>query len=138
MVADGERLRFRRRHRLTHAREFQAVYRARVTSRAGPIVVHALPGDAPCPRLGLSVGRRVGRAVTRNLVKRRLREAFRLLQHDLPALDGRHYDLVVAVRPHDPLPTADYQRLLAEGARSCHTIWARRTRRGTIPDDTPA
>jgi ribonuclease P protein component len=134
MVADGARPLFRGRHRLTHAREFQAVYGARVAGRAGPIVVHARPNRSPCPRLGLSVGRRVGRAVTRNLVKRRLREAFRTLQHLLPTLDGRHYDLVIAVRPHEPLPTDEYRRLLADGAQACHRIWDKRRRRG---DDLP-
>jgi ribonuclease P protein component len=39
------------------------------------------------PRLGLTVSRRVGNAVTRNRWKRILREAFRLTQHELPPLD---------------------------------------------------
>jgi RNase P protein component len=38
-----------------------------------------------------------------------LRESFRLMQHDLP----QGYDFVVAVRKHEPLLLADYQRLLS-------------------------
>lgn len=46
------------------------------------------------PRLGLSVSRKVGNAVERNLVKRRLREIFRLNQENL--LSGA--ELVVVPR----------------------------------------
>ena len=58
--------------------------------------------------LGLSVAARVGTAPRRNRIKRLLREAFRLMQHDFP----RPYDLVIVVRPHEPLILAEYQRIL--------------------------
>ena len=50
------------------------------------------PGSA---RLGISVGRRIGRAVQRNKVKRAIREAFQALAPELPA--GRDY--VIVARP---------------------------------------
>ncbi|MCW5757020.1 MAG: ribonuclease P protein component [Phycisphaeraceae bacterium] len=123
-------LAFRTRHRLTHAREFQAVYAARCRKSAGPLNVLALPNDRAQPRLGLSVGRKVGKAHDRVAVKRAVREAFRHVQHDLPAwasgsASGR-YDYVVQVRPHEPLAAEEYQRLLLELARACHGVWARR------------
>ena len=120
---------FRRRHRLTHAREFQRVYEARVSKRAGPFVVYLRPNDQAHHRLGLSVGRRVGNAVRRNAVKRHLRESFRLLQHDLPCLGLAHYDIVVNARPHDPLPLDQQQIHLAGAVDAAHKVWTRRQRR---------
>jgi ribonuclease P protein component len=50
-------------------------------ARRGPLVVHVLDSADDTPaRAGVVVGRRVGPAVSRNLVKRRLRE---LLRHRL-------------------------------------------------------
>jgi ribonuclease P protein component len=124
------RLTFRPRHRLTHARQFQGVYAARVSRAAGPLVVFALPNDLAHPRLGLSVGSRVGGAVRRNRVKRLLREAFRALQHSLPAWTGAdgqgRYDYVVNVRPHDPIPLDAAARFLGDAAQALHAEWDRR------------
>jgi len=46
------------------------------------------------PRLGLTVSRRVGKAVVRNALKRRLREFFREHKADLPPAD-----LVIVAKP---------------------------------------
>ena len=51
------------------------------------LVVYAAPNDVGHARLGLTVSRKVGSAVCRNRWKRLLREAFRLSQQELPALD---------------------------------------------------
>ncbi len=112
---------YRPRHRLTHARQFRAVYAARTSRTAGPFVVFGLPSDLGHPRLGLSVGARVGTAVRRNRVKRLLREAFRALQHDLPPLD-----LVVNVRPHGSAGLSEYTAWLGEAARGLLPEWERR------------
>ena len=104
----GRTYAYSRKHRLQHALEFQAVYAGKVRESRGPLTVFAIPNDLGHPRLGLSVGRKVGTAPKRNRIKRLLREAFRLMRHDLPA----GYDLVIAVRPHAPLILAEYQKLL--------------------------
>ena len=61
--------------------------------------------DATFPsRLGLSVSKRIGNAVTRNLVKRRFRELFRSVASDLrPPVDM----VVIARKGVDSLPFAD-------------------------------
>jgi ribonuclease P protein component len=110
---------YARKHRLQHALEFDAVYAAKVRESRGPLTVYGLPNELGHPRLGLSVGRKVGIAAKRNRIKRLLREAFRLLQHDLP----RGYDFVVAVRPHDVALLADYQRMLSAAMLKLHAKW---------------
>ncbi len=119
-------LEFKRSQRLTHDREYQAVYGGRVSRAAGPLAVYGRPNGLPRTRLGLSVGRRVGPAVKRNRIKRLLREAFRLSQHELPVGARGGYDLVVNVRPHEELALSDYQRILLDLAGKIDREWRRR------------
>ena len=58
------------------------------------LIFHALKTDLGGPRLGLAVSKKVGKAVTRNKVKRRIREVFRTIKYDFPA----SFDLVVYPR----------------------------------------
>ena len=104
--------------------EFSAVYEAKTRESRGPLTVYALPNGLGHPRLGMSVGRKVGTAVRRNRIRRLIRESFRLLQHDLP--EGKGYDLVVVVRPHEPLMLAEYQKMLMAMLVRLHNTWDRR------------
>jgi ribonuclease P protein component len=113
---------FPRTHRLGGQAAFAAVFAAKIRDSRGPLTLYARPNDLPHPRLGISIGRKVGSAVQRNRIKRLLREAFRLMRYDLP----RGYDLVVVVRPHPPALLADYQRLLLNLSLKVHQIWQRR------------
>jgi ribonuclease P protein component len=111
-------------HRLGGRLQFAAVFDAKVRESRGPLTAYALPNELGHARLGISIGRRVGTAPRRNRIKRLLRESFRLMQHDLP----RGYDLVIVVRPHEPLMLADYQRLMSSLAVKLHGAWQRRER----------
>lgn len=117
------RLLFRRRHRLAHDREFALVFAAKASVQRGPLRIHSRPSGLPVPRLGLSVGRRVGGAAARVRIKRLLREAFRLEQARLPA----GLDLVITVNPHAPAHLDVYRHALVDAAAALAKVWARRT-----------
>jgi len=78
--------RFTRADRLLKSREFKHVTRRGQRAAAGPyVVLVAANGVAERPRLGLTVSRKVGNAVVRNRVKRRVREWFRREREQLEA-----------------------------------------------------
>ncbi|MHC4947141.1 MAG: ribonuclease P protein component [Planctomycetota bacterium] len=124
----NDSLGFPRRLRLRRRRDFQAMYAEGRRQGAGPLLVLARPNDLGHPRLGLAVPRRVGTAVRRTRIKRLLREAFRHLQHELPS----GYDVVVQVRPHEPLAEAAYRTLLTRALRRLDRQW---TNERPSPDD---
>jgi ribonuclease P protein component len=90
----------RRDQRLRRGVDFERV-RANGKSWAHPLIVcyERAREDAAPARVGIVVGRRVGKAATRNRVKRRLREAARSIY---PQLESG-YDLIVIARQ----PAAD-------------------------------
>lgn len=95
----------RRAYRLRNNADFQRVRAAKRSWTHPLLVLYAAPNDGPATRLGISVGKRVGGAVVRNLVRRRVREAVRL-RH--PSLRPGH-DLVFIARP--PSAEADWPML---------------------------
>ncbi len=124
--------------RLSRDRDYQAVFDFALRKSLGPLTLFARPNGLAHPRLGLSVSRRVGIAVRRNAIKRRLREAFRHLQHELPrTADGDSYDLILSVRAHDPLPAPEYRRILTTLTERAHREAERRTRRDDGGGDEP-
>ena len=87
--------RFPRPYRLTARRQFLAVYGERLRVSAPSFTLHARRLEGPSCRLGLTVPKRVGKAVRRNRIKRVVREVFR---HHRVTLEPA-YDLVVNARP---------------------------------------
>lgn len=111
--------RFTKAHRLRHAREFKHVYETRHRRESGPLLAYGVPNTLAHPRLGLSVSRKVGGAVTRNKVKRRLREAFRKLKVRL----DQPFDYVIVVRPHKSITQEAYQTHLEAVMQKLVTSW---------------
>ncbi|MGC4032715.1 MAG: ribonuclease P protein component [Tepidisphaeraceae bacterium] len=102
------RYRFAKSQRLHGRGTFKAILDAGHRKWNGPIAMCIAPSASPTCNLGISIGRPVGTAAVRNQIKRKLREAFRLMQHDWP----RAYDVVLLVKKHEPLTLAEYQRLM--------------------------
>ena len=59
--------------RLKNPREFSVVYKQGKPHFGKYVVVSVLPIDRSVSRVGFAVGKKVGKAVTRNKIKRRLR-----------------------------------------------------------------
>ena len=91
-----KRFRFGKSERLRKRREFLDVSR-RASQRlnTGNFLILLKTNQLPQPRLGITVTKKVGSAVTRNRIKRNIREFFRLNQTRLP----RGHDIVVIAHP---------------------------------------
>ena len=87
----------RKRRRLSRSGDFDRVYREGRSHASRYLVLYSFPREpgGEGPRLGVSVGRKIGGAVERNRVKRVLRESFWGAAGDLSA----GHDFVVVARP---------------------------------------
>jgi len=98
-----------RKHRLSRSRDFDAVYRRGRSASTRYLTLHWFPREddpASEPRLGLAVPKVVGSAVTRNRLKRQLRETWTELG---PAVaPGRDYVLVVRQGLAEPAEARDH------------------------------
>jgi ribonuclease P protein component len=83
--------------RLRRRREFLAVQERGTRLYAGEVLVLVKGPGIDRARIGITVSSKVANAVGRNRVKRWVREAFRAVQADLPAVD-----LVVVARRGAP------------------------------------
>ena len=93
---------------LTENRVFQRLYNKGKRAVQGSVVLYYRRTGRQTTRLGLTVGTKIGGAVVRNRIKRRIREIYRLEE---PLLKPG-FDLVVVARSR--AKTADYRTLERE------------------------
>lgn len=125
----GERL--PREHTLRRSADYLRCYRRGRRVRGDLARLHYAPNELGHPRLGITASRKVGHAVVRNRLKRRVRELYRRWPRraELPAAD-----LVVHLEPTAREATfgelaAELEGLLARIARGGPT--GREPRRGS-------
>jgi ribonuclease P protein component len=110
---------FKRADRLVRPEEFAYVLRYGRRVRMDTFVVavadRAREGGSEGVRLGVTVSRRVGKAVVRNRVKRRIREWFR---YERPRMQGNLDMVVVARRAAAGLSGRETAGVLKEGVRA--------------------
>lgn len=79
---------------LAKRRDFELVFKKGLSSASKYLVIYARPNELNWNRLGLSVSKKIGKAVTRNRIKRLLREAMRKVLGDFL----QHYDFVIVAK----------------------------------------
>ena len=95
-------MKFSKSLKLTHI--FRRLYHTNGQAN-GLLVLYARANHLPTNRVGVTVGKKLGKAVVRNRVRRRLREIYRCHEHRFSA----GWDIVVVARGR--CVTADFQQL---------------------------
>lgn len=93
---------------LRRLEDFEALYSSGQKAGDDHMLIFAAANQLGTNRLGLSVSKKHGSAVIRNLKRRRIREAFRRLQHDLPP----GLDLIAIPRQRSDSTLQDYRNSL--------------------------
>jgi ribonuclease P protein component len=116
-----------RRLRLRAEADFTRIRSQGMSQGNRMVTLLALPNGLEHNRYGVIVSKRVGKAVTRNLVKRRLREVLRELDRVGSIAPG--FDLALIVRPIAAGATFAELRDAVSGLLRRATIW-----RPGVPD----
>ncbi len=119
--------RFRPAERLRRKADFDRVFASRRSAADDVLVVYVADNGLAFSRLGVSVSKRIGNAVRRHYVRRRVREAFRRNKRELSA----GLDIVCVAKPPAANRRVDVAgALLALAARAASRPSAVRTPKG--------
>lgn len=94
--------RFSKAHRISRSSEFNRIYQQGRLIKNEYFRLYVLPRGDAIPRLGLVVTKEVGKAATRNRLKRWIREWFRTHEDQLRGLD-------LVVQPKHPAADLDHE-----------------------------
>ncbi len=96
--------------------EFRRVYNKGKSGVSPFLVVYVRANKSGRNRLGITVSAKLGKAVTRNRIRRRLREIYRLSRPEL----GQGWDIVLVARSR--AATASYQELERAYRQICRKL----------------
>ena len=96
--------------------DFRRIYRRGRSAVSGGVVVYCLKNRKGMSRLGVTVSTKLGHAVVRNRVRRRIREIFRLSQGKMKQC----YDCIVVARTR--AAHADYWELKRAFEKTCKKL----------------
>ena len=85
----------RKAYRVKKEQEFQKVFQTGQSYANRKFVVYVLPKEQEHFRVGISVGKKVGNAVARNAVKRKIRASIFEMREQIDP----HVDFIVIARP---------------------------------------
>ncbi len=92
---------FGKLERIDKRRDYLTVYQQGVRKHSEHLTCIVCPNPSGVRRLGITIIKKVGNAVTRNRIKRLIREFYRLHKPRLPAA----LDIVIMVKVRPALPT---------------------------------
>ena len=96
--------------------EFRRLYAKGASAAAPYLVVYARKSGRGTNRLGITVSTKVGKAVVRNRVRRRIREIYRLHEGEL------HRGLQLVIVARNRAAGADYRQLEHSFIRACERL----------------
>lgn len=98
----------KKQNRLTKRKEFAYIYKHGVKTNSKNLSVVVVKSKKIEPRVGFSVNNKIGKAVTRNRIKRQLRE---ILRKQIPNLKNFQNFVIIA---HPSIVECDFHKIETE------------------------